>query len=126
ARRLIAENLAHCRIESGCAIIRPGFDELGHDQPDSLGPFHPRDPRDPIPQPFDIILLDPPYDDRVEPTLEKVAAVLAADGVLVLEHAKRREPPAAIDGLARVRQIASGDSALTLFERAAASRPSPD
>ena len=67
---------------------------------------------------YDVVLLDPPYDlPNVEEALDAAAAHLAAGGVLVLERATRREPgtPAS---MARVRDVKSGDSALTFFELA--------
>jgi 16S rRNA (guanine(966)-N(2))-methyltransferase RsmD len=64
---------------------------------------------------FDLILLDPPYDlHLVSPTLEAAAARLSADGLLVLERPTRREPDVPAT-LARVRDVKSGDSTLTLF-----------
>jgi len=45
------------------------------------------------------------------------AGLLAADGVLVLEHAKRRSAPLAASSVARSRQIVSGDSMLSFYEK---------
>jgi 16S rRNA (guanine966-N2)-methyltransferase len=67
--------------------------------------------------PFDLILLDPPYElHPISPTLEAAAARLSTEGLLVLERATRREPdvPAA---LIRVRDVKSGDSTLTFMKR---------
>ena len=99
ARTLIDENLAAFGLASGCAIIRPSFDRL-----DAFDPF-------------DIILLDPPYDDQPDAIMVAAATLLAPDGVLVLEHTRRRAAPEHVDGLARVRQIVSGDSALSFYEK---------
>jgi hypothetical protein len=41
--------------------------------------------------------------------------VLAANGVLVLEHARRRPAPERAGRLVRTREIISGDSALSLY-----------
>ena len=112
ARGLIAENLAHCGIATECAIIRSSFDRSG--------PF---DPVDSIL--FDIILLDPPYEDLPEQVIPNAAGLLAAGGVLVLEHAKRRRAPAVTAQLQRTRQIVSGDSVLSFYESAADALPSP-
>jgi 16S rRNA G966 N2-methylase RsmD len=63
-----------------------------------------------------LVMLDPPYD--FEPLDEVIAAAathLAADGVLVLEHASRRPPPP-VAGVTALRTVRSGDSALTMFE----------
>jgi 16S rRNA (guanine966-N2)-methyltransferase len=64
---------------------------------------------------FDLILLDPPYDVRnIHHVLDRAAALLASDGLLVLERATRLEPdvPPALE---RVRDVRSGDSTLTMF-----------
>jgi 16S rRNA G966 N2-methylase RsmD len=66
-----------------------------------------------------LVLLDPPYDidpDTVTKALEAASVVLAADGLIVLERASRREPdvPAAFR---RVREVVSGDSTLTFLRR---------
>jgi 16S rRNA (guanine(966)-N(2))-methyltransferase RsmD len=67
----------------------------------------------------DLILLDPPYDidpNRLMRVLEVAAGRVAADGLVVLERARRSE--GGVPGaLSRVRDVMSGDSALTLFCR---------
>ncbi len=99
ALALIAENVAHCGIPGGCVIIRSSFDRLGT---------------------FDIVLLDPPYDVRPDDVLTMAAPLVSAAGrgLLVFEHARRQTAPGQVAGLARIREIASGDSALTLYEKA--------
>jgi 16S rRNA (guanine(966)-N(2))-methyltransferase RsmD len=65
--------------------------------------------------PFDVIVLDPPYDaEGVEAVLSKAARQRAPGATLVLEHAARRTPPAP-PGLAVARTVTSGDSALTFY-----------
>ena len=69
---------------------------------------------------FDLILLDPPYDiesGAMTTTLEAAASRVAADGLVVLERATRRSPDAP-HALSHVRDVASGDSTLTMFRRA--------
>lgn len=65
---------------------------------------------------FDIIFLDPPYDERLKPALlEAMAGLLAPGGVVVIEHRSSRgaEIPAA-KGLQTGRIYRYGDTALTL------------
>jgi 16S rRNA (guanine966-N2)-methyltransferase len=67
----------------------------------------------------DLVLLDPPYDigtDGLLEVLELAASRVTIDGLLVLERARRRECeiPAT---LRRLRDVTSGDSALTLLCR---------
>ena len=64
---------------------------------------------------FDLILLDPPYDITTMTTvLEASARALAPGGLVVLEHATRREVDPVVS-LASVRRVKSGDSTLTFF-----------
>jgi 16S rRNA (guanine966-N2)-methyltransferase len=98
ARRLIARNVEHCGIPSGCVIIRSGFDRL--DQ-------------------FDIVVLDPPYDDQPEQAILGAAHLVASSGMLVLEHARRRPGPDAVRSLTCTRRIVAGDSALSFYEQPA-------
>jgi len=64
---------------------------------------------------FDVIWLDPPYEMAdMSAALDAAAAALAADGLVILERATRRAPDVPAS-LARVRDVTSGDSTLTLF-----------
>jgi 16S rRNA (guanine(966)-N(2))-methyltransferase RsmD len=66
---------------------------------------------------FDIVFLDPPYAyTRTHDVLAAAATHLSPEGVLVLERATRVEPDVP-DSLARVRDVRSGDSSLTLLVR---------
>ena len=71
---------------------------------------------------FDLILLDPPYDaPDVGPMLAAAAARLGPDGRLVMEHARRLEPPAP-PALEAQRSVRAGDSALRFYALAVDSR----
>jgi 16S rRNA (guanine966-N2)-methyltransferase len=111
AAALIAANLAHCGIINGCVIIR---DTVAHAL-DALrgGP------------PFDIVLLDPPYDLPASGVLAACGDVVAPAGLVVLEYARRLPPPPAAGQLTGVRQIASGDSGLALYRRTLNLDPEP-
>jgi 16S rRNA (guanine966-N2)-methyltransferase len=112
AQQLIAANLARCGISDGYVIIGStvlqAIDALRH-QP-----------------PFDLVLLDPPYDGpraaarseisaEHDAVLQAVGAIVAATGVVVLEHAKRQRSPEAAAALRRTRVLTSGDSALSFY-----------
>jgi 16S rRNA (guanine966-N2)-methyltransferase len=102
---LIGENLASCRIGQGYTI--EGGDLVGVLE------------RLPAGTQFDLILLDPPYDiPHLSAALDASARRLAPDGVVVLERGTRREPDVPAS-LTRVRDVVSGDSTLTFFERSA-------
>ena len=97
---LIEENLKNCGVDEGYTLRRGDvatvLPALGSNA-------------------FDVILLDPPYDiAATTPALESSARALADDGLIVLEHATRRE----VDDVAQleaVRRVKSGDSTLTMF-----------
>jgi 16S rRNA (guanine966-N2)-methyltransferase len=76
-----------------------------------------------VPGGFDVILVDPPYGiGNIRQVLDRAAHVLSPTGLLVLERATRQAldvPPT----LARVRDVQSGDSTLTMFTRAPNSSP---
>jgi 16S rRNA (guanine(966)-N(2))-methyltransferase RsmD len=104
AQALINANLAHCGIQTGYTVIRAPL-ALGLERLRSAFGF----------VPFDIVLLDPPYDLPPDRALAGIDAVLAPDGVLVLEHARRQTAPASAGRLVQVRQVQSGDSTLTMY-----------
>jgi 16S rRNA G966 N2-methylase RsmD len=65
---------------------------------------------------FDIMIFDPPYDEQTDDVLAGAGERLSAGGVLVLEHARRRQSPEQLGGLRRSREVTSGDSALAFYE----------
>jgi 16S rRNA (guanine(966)-N(2))-methyltransferase RsmD len=111
ALALIEENLRQCGVEGGYTIEAGDLATVLRRPDRTTG--------------FDLIVLDPPYDEPPDAEVLDVAAShLAPDGVLVLERATRREPVWPVS-LERVRDVKSGDSTLTFFRRGAgASRPS--
>lgn len=111
AIRLIERNLGRCGVTDRYAIIRAGFADAARRL--SAGAF-------------DLVLLDPPYDPNgMREALDASAPLLAAEGTLVMEHARRDEPPGHVAALTKSRTILSGDSALTLYRRAASAEPAP-
>ena len=101
AAGLIAENAALCGEVNRCAIIRDVVE---------------RALLRPLPGgPFDIIVLDPPYDyAQLEEAVTNAATQRAADGIVILEHATRVAPPQPA-GLTLTRTVKSGDSALSFY-----------
>ncbi len=101
AQQLIADNLAHCGVTDGYAIIRATVARAIDDFTAAS---------------LDIILLDPPYDDLQADTVMATAGdVLAPGGVAVLEHARRRKTPETAGPLVRTRQVTSGESTLSFY-----------
>jgi 16S rRNA (guanine966-N2)-methyltransferase len=102
AVRLIQENAELIGLEKRCIIIR---DTAEH----AL-----RGPLDD--SPFELIVLDPPYEfEPLQRVLASAVRHVAVHGQLILEHAKRRTPPA-VEGLRMMRTVVSGDSALSFYE----------
>jgi len=68
---------------------------------------------------FDIVFLDPPYDreDLYTIALEAFGTrpLLKEEGILVMEHSKRFEPPTAGGNLQRYRLLTQGDSCLSFY-----------
>jgi 16S rRNA (guanine(966)-N(2))-methyltransferase RsmD len=101
AAALIAENAARCGETERCVIIRDVVERA------LLAPLPGA--------PFDIVLLDPPYDYApLDAAVVTAAAHRAGGGIVILEHASRVIPPQP-DGLALTRTVTSGDSALTFY-----------
>lgn len=113
AQALIEENLHHCELSpapggsaspQGCAIIRATAVralEIVRGRADFT--------------PFDIVLLDPPYDQAPDIALEGTDAVVAPQGVVVLEHARRTPAPERSGRLVKYRDLPSGDSTLSFY-----------
>jgi len=105
AAGLIERNLAHCRITDAYVMMRAEFTRALRQLP--------ADRR------FDLALLDPPYDlADLASMVEAATGRMAPGGVLVLEHASRREAPARVGGFAAVRQVKAGDSTVTFYREA--------
>lgn len=104
AHALITDNTRRCGVADRCVIIR---DEVARalerlrSQPDFT--------------PFDIVLLDPPYDYPPASALAGVDAVVVGQGVVVLERARRTPAPDRVGGLVKQRDLTSGDSALSWY-----------
>lgn len=106
AATLVEANLAYCGITNGCVMMRGDFE----------GALR----RLPAHQRFDLVLLDPPYDEAAPDGLLGIAVErLAPGGLLVLEHATRRRAPDRVGALCCVRRVRSGASTLSLYRLAA-------
>jgi 16S rRNA (guanine(966)-N(2))-methyltransferase RsmD len=101
AARLIQRNLEHCGVADRYAIIRARF--AGAAGTLAAGSF-------------DLVFLDPPYRaEDMAGVLDAAAPLVARDGLVVLEHARRDGAPAGAASIVKTRDILSGDSALTLY-----------
>ena len=103
AMALVADNLGRCGVPGGYAMMLGGIDALA---------------RAAVSPQFDVILLDPPYEQPdLTATVDAASRWLAPGGMLVLEHARRRAAPDSAGELVRAREVRSGDSALTFYRR---------
>lgn len=105
AVRLIERNASHCGLPGDgnrYAIIRADFAAAAR-----------RLSRD-----FDVLFLDPPYgQDQLTGSLEAASGLVGSGALLVIEHARRDEAPEHLSGLRRIRQLRSGDSTLSFYDR---------
>src|SRR3990172_4135728 len=68
--------------------------------------------------PYTLVLADPPYADEAASVLEGLAErglVVAGSTTLVLEHSSREEAPERLAGLAQVKTLRHGDTAVSLY-----------
>ena len=102
AAALIAANLERCEVAArGTVVIGAAPGALAHL---ASGPF-------------DLVLLDPPYEcdaAEIDAILCASGACLASDGWVVLERARRTVTPQ-VAGLSHLRRVTSGDSALEFY-----------
>ena len=78
--RLIRENIAHCKAEEGARVEAGDYRKILGNQT----------------EPFDIILLDPPYNKGLLDECFRLIAeneLLAEDGVIVAEHRREEKMP---------------------------------
>ena len=107
---VITRNVAACGAGERCMIVRGDFTGLARRLAGDAR--------------FDLVLLDPPYDSPdTEAALAEAAALLRPGGLIVLEHARRRDPPAGKPALSIRRKVTAGDSQLTFYARAEPDAP---
>lgn len=116
ARGLIAENLARCGLLM-TGKRGPGHGGAGQGAGYTIERGSAEDVLSRLEPVYDVVFLDPPYD---EPDLAGAVSLavgrLAAGGICVLEHAARRAAPEAA-GVPPTRRLTSGDSALAFYGR---------
>jgi 16S rRNA (guanine(966)-N(2))-methyltransferase RsmD len=106
------------RSREGISAIRSNLERTGlaaraSVQQTEVGRFLAGDPG----EPFDLVVLDPPYEERaILAPLEQVRRHLASDATLVVKHFWRTPIPA-VAGLDRWRERRFGETSLTFLER---------
>jgi 16S rRNA (guanine966-N2)-methyltransferase len=145
AIKLLQENIRRCGAENACAIVGHDFFGLIREQArrneragaervegapahrhargavsESTSASDDRGGAGGTPPParmFDLVLLDPPYDEKdLEAVVRAAASLVAPAGRVVLEHSRRRASPEAMPPLGRARLVIAGDSALSFYQ----------
>ena len=67
---------------------------------------------------YDIVFLDPPYADELQPLLELIAGagILKPDSIVIAEHFKKQPSPAGAGGLTFYREAKYGDTVLAFYK----------
>jgi len=94
---LIEHNLTRCGVQDRYTVLRADV-STGH-----------------LPGLFDIVFLDPPYTVEPGEAIGAVAGLVDEGGRLVIEHARKAEPPESVGPFTRTRTLRSGDSTLTIY-----------
>jgi 16S rRNA (guanine966-N2)-methyltransferase len=110
-----------------CALIEANLDELKVDEDETevvgreAGEFLRRHANKET-APFDIVYFDPPYATDYEAVLDYVgehgAQLLAKDGLMIVEHHKKKELKEEFGSLQRYRSLKQGDSCLSFYSNA--------
>jgi 16S rRNA (guanine966-N2)-methyltransferase len=83
--------------------------------------------KQPAPQPYDVVFVDPPYHsreaDKMLPSLG-AGVIIAPGGVVVIEHFHKVQLPAQSGHLTRGKSYRYGDTFLTVYQRESAQESS--
>ena len=99
---VIKSNISHCRAEEGARVIAGDFKKVLMC----------------LEEPFDIILLDPPYGKGfLEPSFELIREknLLAEDGVIVAEHRREEKMPEELHGFKKIKERRYGVVMLSIY-----------
>ncbi len=66
---------------------------------------------------FDVVFLDPPYADEMQPLLDQIAGagILKPESIVIAEHFKKQPSPASAGGLTLYREAKYGDTVLAFY-----------
>jgi len=102
-----------------CAAIRGNLDLTGFTDCSTIWPIPVEGALSRLDSPFDLVLVDPPYEHAgIQALMESLGlgALLSKDGIVVLEHGKRVETRPVYGKLKRWREKRYGDTAVSFFE----------
>lgn len=68
--------------------------------------------------PYDIVFLDPPYAEELQPLLGLIAGagILKPDSIVIAEHFKKQSSPASAGALSLYREARYGDTVLAFYK----------
>ena len=107
---LIKSNLEHCKVEEPTRVAAGDYRKVLKNLAGRI--------EDGLEEPFDIILLDPPYDAGfMDETFRLIAegGVLADGGMIVAEHRKHEELPENLRGFTRTKERRYGVVKLSIY-----------
>lgn len=69
--------------------------------------------------PFDVLFLDPPYAEAIQPLLEAIAGagILKPDSIVIAEHFRKQPSPERAGELTLYREARYGDTVLAFYRR---------
>ena len=100
AQKTIEDNITELDFQSGAKLIKASANAWLSTSDDSL---------------FDIIFLDPPYQDLQVPLLQRLITKLSLNGIVVLSWPGSQEPPL-FNGLKIAQQKQYGDAQLVFYK----------
>jgi 16S rRNA (guanine966-N2)-methyltransferase len=103
AQRTIADNIALLTLGQQIKLVSASANTWLQATPDEQ---------------FDVVLLDPPYDDVQLSLLERLTATVKSDGILVVSWPGDQSVPAFV-GFAVIKERAYGDAQLIFYSREA-------
>lgn len=102
AQRTISENIRALNLRRAVKLIQASANAWQQTSED---------------QQFDVVLLDPPYDDTQEALLQRLTTTVKSDGILVLSW-PGDQPIPQFEGFEVVKERAYGDAQLAFYHRA--------
>ena len=107
---LIKENLEHCKVEEKTKVAAGDYRKILKNLAGRI--------EDGLEEPFDIILLDPPYDKGLLDeafALIQEGGILADDGIIVAEHRKEETLPDDFHGFGKTKERRYGVVVLSIY-----------
>lgn len=107
---LVKENLEHCGVDEKTKILPGDYKKVLKTLADRI--------EDGLEQPFDIILLDPPYNRGLLDEAFRLISeggLLSDDGTIVAEHRKEEETPDDFHGFVKTKERRYGVVVLSIY-----------